>query len=225
MGGGMGGGVMNGPAPIWRQPNDGFDPTPTLDMGCTVMVDAANGNQANCASMAGADSQDSASADVKDATKLPTTFEGAVKGKLILTARPTAQGNIPFCELSYTQSMNIHLQLAITPQGELQVSNQAATVSDNAVSNTYAVPGNFGAGTYTFEVRWKRGGMRQVWVNGSMVGMAALAASGNPPANTPDRFRLGIMRVDGPDTGPGANLAVRAWQLGDRENSTLGDLQ
>ena len=47
-------------------------------------------------------------------------------------------------------------------------------------------------------------------------------ASGAAPG-VPDRFRLGIMRLDGVDGGA-ASLSMRSWQLGDREDSTLGDL-
>jgi len=194
----------------------------TLDTGCVAMIDAANGNQLNGSVMSTLDSEDSASGDVRDAGVLPTTLEGAVKGKLRLPARPQLVGNLPFMEYGFGQSTNVHLQLAITPSGDLQVSNGAGTVSDNAVSTTYPVDGGFGAGDYLFEVRWSRGGNRRVWMNSRLLGTVALPATGAGPSS-PDRFRVGIMRLDGADGGTAA-ASVRAWQLGERENSTLGDL-
>lgn len=219
--GGAAAGGVAGPGPVWQQPVHGFSGF-TLDTGCVAMVDAANGNQLNGTVVGTVDSEDSASGDVRDAGFLPTTFEGAVKGKLRLAARPQLAGNLPFMEYSFGQSTNVHLQLAITPAGALQVSNTAGTVSDNAVTNTYAVDGGFGAGDYLFEVRWARGGNRRVWMNTRLLGTVALPATGANPT-LGDRFRVGIMRLDGTDGGPAA-VSVRAWQLGERENSTLGDL-
>ncbi len=210
-----------GPGPVWQQPVHGFTST-TLDIGCVAMIDSANGHQLNSTVMSTADAEDSASGDVRDAGLLPTTLEGAVKGKLRLPARPQLVGNLPFLEYSLGQSTNVHLQLAITPGGDLQVSNGAGTVADQAVSNTYAVDGGFGAGDYLFEVRWRRGGNRRVWMNSRLLGTVALPASGAAPS-VGDRFRVGIIRLDGADGGAAA-ASVRAWQLGDRENSTLGDL-
>ncbi len=206
---------------IWQQPVDGF-PAFTLDTGCTAMVASGNGNQLNASVMSALDAEDSASGDVRDGGAVMPALEGAAKGKLQLTGRPTLVGNLPFMELSYTQSTNIHLQLAITPSNQLLVMNQAGTVSDNAVSNTYSIDGGFNAGTYAFEVRWRRGGQRRVWMNSQLIETVSLPAAGAAPM-LPDRFRVGIMRLDG-DGGMGQSLSVRAWQFGATENAVLGDL-
>jgi hypothetical protein len=221
-GGSAGGAAVDaGRPPVWQQPVHGFTEF-TQDTGCAAMVDAANGNQLNASVANSADDQDSASGDFLDGGFLPQQLEGAVRGRLRLTARPTLAGNLPFVEYSLGRFTNIHLQLAITPAGALQVSNQANTVSDNAVSNTYAIDGGFAPGDYLFEVRWRRGGNRRVWLNNQLLGTVNLPASGAAPA-VPDRFRIGIMRLDGMDGGA-ASLSMRSWQLGDREDSTLGNL-
>lgn len=194
----------------------------TQDVGCTAMVDGANGNQFNASVANTADDQDSASGDFLDGGFLPQQLEGAVKGRLRLAARPSLAGNLPFVEYSLGRNTNIHLQLAITAQGALQVSNQAGTVADMAVTNVYAIDGGFAPGDYLFEVRWRRGGTRRVFLNNQLLGTANLPASGAAPG-VPDRFRLGIMRLDGVDGGA-SSLSMRSWQLGDREDSTLGDL-
>lgn len=222
-GGNAAGGNAGGAASqaIWQQPLDGFASF-TLDTGCTAMVDSANGNQVNSSVMSAVDSEDSASGDVRDGGAVMPALEGAAKGKLILATRPTLVGNLPFMELSYTQSTNIHLQLAITSSNQLLVMNQAGTVSDADVSNTYAVDGGFGAGTYSFEVRWKRNGQRRVWMNSQLIETVNLPAAGAAPT-LPDRFRVGIMRLDGTG-GTGQSLSVRGWQFGATENAVLGDL-
>jgi hypothetical protein len=206
---------------VWQQPVHGFTEF-TQDTGCTAMVDGANGNQLNASVANTADDQDSASGDFLDGGFLPQQLEGAVRGRLRLTARPTLAGNLPFVEYSLGRNMNIHLQMAITAQNALQVSSQANTVSDNAVTNTYAVDGGFGPGDYLFEVRWRRGGTRRVWLNSQLLGTVNLPAAGAAP-QVPDRFRIGIMRLDGMDGGA-STLSMRSWQLGDREDTTFGNL-
>jgi hypothetical protein len=225
--GGMAGGSAGGAAvdagrpPVWQQPVHGFTEF-TQDTGCTAMVDTANGNQFNGSVANSADDQDSASGDFLDGGFLPQQLEGAVRGRLRLTARPTLAGNLPFVEYSLGRNTNIHLQMAITAQNALQVSSQANTVADLAVSNTYAVDGGFAPGDYLFEVRWRRGGNRRVWLNNQLLGTVPLPAAGAAP-QVPDRFRIGIMRLDGMDGGA-ASLSMRSWQLGDREDTTFGNL-
>lgn len=220
--GGLAGGAVDaGPPPLWLQPVHGFTEF-TRDTGCTVTVDGANGNELTATVANTADDQDSASGDFLDGGFLPRQLEGAVKGRLRLPARPALAGNLPFVEYSLGRFTNIHLQLAITPGGALQVSNQANTVSDQAISNAWAVDGGFEAGEYRFEVRWRRGGTRRVWLNEQLLGTVSLPATGAAPS-LPDRFRVGIMRLEGTDGGA-ASLVVSGWQLGDREDALLLDL-
>ncbi|MDX2015088.1 MAG: hypothetical protein SFW67_33145 [Myxococcaceae bacterium] len=221
-GGSAGGAAVDaGRPPVWQQPVHGFTEF-TQDTGCTAMVDAANGNQLNASVANAADDQDSASGDFLDGGFLPQQLEGAVRGRVRLNARPALTGNLPFVEYSLGRNMNIHLQLAITAQNALQVSSQANTVADLAVTNTYAVDGGFAPGDYLFEVRWRRNGTRRVWLNNQLLGTVNLPAAGAAP-QVPDRFRIGIMRLDGMDGGA-TSLSMRSWQLGDREDTTFGNL-
>jgi hypothetical protein len=98
------------------------------------------------------------------------------------------------------------------------------TVSDNAISNRFPIDGGWQRGDYLFEVRWRRGESRTVWLNGQLLGDVAL------PSNTvmapPDRFRVGIMRLDpdGGAIGGPFSVTVNSWQLAEDADAVLGDV-
>ena len=168
------------------------------------------------------DNEDTASANVLAPLRLPTKLEGRVRGRLTLGSTPRLVGNAPFVELGANMTSQVHLQLAISPSNELVVSNQAMTVSDNAISTRFPIDGGWQRGDYLFEVRWRRGESRTVWLNGQLLGDVPL------PSNTvmapPDRFRVGLMRVDGPPDGGPFSVTVNSWQLAEDADAVLGDV-
>lgn len=220
--GGAGGGsaVDAGPQPIWQQRLHGFSDV-TQDTGCTATIDPVRGNLVVATVASSRDSEDTASANVLAPLRLPTRIEGRVRGRLSLAGTPRLVGNVPFVELG-AQPDRVHLQLAISPANELVVSSQAMTVADNAITTRYPIDGGWRGGDYLFEVRWRRGATRTVWLNNQLLGEVQL------PSNTvmapPDRFRLGIMRQDGPTDGGPFSVTVNSWQLAEDADAVLGDV-
>lgn len=193
----------------------------TEDTGCTATIDPSRGNVVVASSQSTRDAEDTASADVLAPLPLPMTLEGAVRGRLTLGATPRLQGAVPFLELG-AQPSRVHLQLSIASAQELGVSSQAGTVADQAVSARYRVDGGWQRGDYLFEVRWRRGESRRVLLDGQLLGEVPLPAAG--AGTPPDRLRLGILRMEGTDGGP-FSLTMTGWQLGDRLDTPLGDVQ
>ncbi len=208
-----------GPQPLWQQRLHGFTDV-TQDTGCTATIDPSRGNLVVASVMSSRDNEDTASANMLSTQRLPTRLEGRVRGRLTLGGTPRLAGNAPFAELG-AQPDRVHLQLAISPSNELVVSSMPMTVADNAVSTRYAIDGGWQRGDYLFEVRWRRGASRTVWLNGQQLGEVAL------PSTTvmapPDRFRLGLMRLDGVDGGP-FSVTVNSWQLAEDADAVLGDV-
>lgn len=213
--------VDAGPQPIWQQRLHGFSDV-TQDTGCTATIDPSRGNLVVSSVLSSKDTEDTASANVLAPLRLPTKLEGRVRGRLTLGSTPRLVGNAPFIELGSNTSSQVHLQLAISAANELVVSNQAMTVSDNATSNRFAIDGGWQRGDYLFEVRWRRGESRTVWLNGQLLGDVPL------PSNTvmapPDRFRVGLMRLDGPLDGGPFSVTLNSWQLAEDADAVLGDV-
>jgi hypothetical protein len=221
-GGGASGGsgaIDAGPEPLWQQRLHGFTDV-TQDTGCAASIDPSRGNLVVASVMSSRDSEDTASANMLSAQRLPTRLEGRVRGRLTLGNTPALTGNAPFVELG-AQPDRVHLQLAISPGNELVVSSMPRTVADNAVSTRYAIDGGWQRGDYLFEVRWRRGATRTVWLNGRQLGEVALPST--TVVAPPDRFRLGLMRLDGVDGGP-FSVTVNSWQLAEDADAVLGDL-
>jgi hypothetical protein len=219
-GGTAGGAVDAGPQAIWQQRLHGFADV-TEDTGCSAAIDPSRGNLVVASVMSSRDSEDTASANVLPPLRLPTRLEGRVRGRLTLGAVPRLVGNAPFLELG-AQPNAVHLQLALAPSNELVVSSQAMTVADNAVSSRYAIDGGWQRGDYLFEVRWRRGATRAVWLNGQLLGEVNLPSTTVPAP--PDRFRLGLMRLDGPTDGGPFSVTVNSWQLAEDADAVLGDV-
>lgn len=224
-GGGAAGGAPDagpvdaGPQPVWQQRLHGFSDV-TQDNGCTATIDPSRGNLVVASVMSSRDNEDTASANVLSPARLPQGAAGRLRGRLTLGGTPRLSGNAPFVELG-AQPNRVHLQLAITAADQLEVSSQAMTVADTAVSTRYAVDGGWQRGDYLFEVRWQRGGTRTVWLNGARLGEVTLVSTAAPaPA---DRLRLGVMRVDGADGGP-FSVTLNSWQLADDPDLALGDV-
>ncbi|MBL8918829.1 MAG: hypothetical protein JNJ54_08230 [Myxococcaceae bacterium] len=220
-GGGVAGGAVDaGPQPIWQQRVHGFSDV-TEDTGCDATIDPSRGNLVVASVMSSRDAEDTASANVLPPLRLPTRAEGRVRGRLTLGAVPRLVGNAPFVELG-AQPSGVHLQLAIAPTNELVVSSQAMTVADSAVSARYAIDGGWQRGDYLFEVRWRRGATRAVWLNGQLLGQVNLPSTSTPAP--PDRLRLGIMRLDGPTDGGPFSVTLNSWQLAEDADAVLGDV-
>ena len=213
--------VDAGPQPIWQQRLHGFSDV-TQDTGCTATIDPSRGNLVVSSVISSRDNEDTASANVLAPLRLPTKLEGRVRGRLTLGSTPRLVGNAPFVELGSNTAAQVHLQLAISSANELVVSNQAMTVSDNAISNRFPIDGGWQRGDYLFEVRWRRGESRTVWLNGQLLGDVPLPSNTVPP--TPDRFRVGIMRLDGPLDGGPFSVTVNSWQLAEDADAVLGDV-
>lgn len=215
--------VDAGPQPIWQQRLHGFSDV-TQDTGCTATIDPSRGNLVVSSVLSSRDNEDTASANVLAPLRLPTKLEGRVRGRLTLGSTPRLVGNAPFVELGSNTALQVHLQLAISPANELVVSNHPMTVSDNAISTRYPIDGGWQRGDYLFEVRWRRGESRSVWLNGQLLGDVPL------PSNTvmapPDRFRVGIMRLDpdGGAIGGPFSVTVNSWQLAEDADAVLGDV-
>lgn len=208
-----------GPQPLWQQRLHGFTTT-TVDMGCAVDIDPSRGNRVVATIRAGADNQDTATADMVDPARLPKTTVGKLRGRLTLPAPVQVRGLLPVAFLG-SQTGTAWVRLAFDAQGRLVVASDANTLGAAPLTEAFMPDGGFTTGDWVVEVAWTRGGNRLVWLNGAPVADTPTGSGATAPP--PTELDLGILRYDS-DAGTGFSLTLSGWQLADDLGVTLGDV-
>lgn len=206
--------------PVWNQLVHGFSDV-TVDPGCTLTIDASRSNRVTAMVPSTNPAQNTATGDLTDPSRLPTTREGLFRGRLTLAAPPHPGEQATFAWLG-TETGRTLLALALDADGKLLVTSDTDTMTAPAVSQRFDVPGGFVPGDYEVEVSWLPGELRKVSVNGALLGQAALPPDGGPGLPVKE-VRLGLLSVEG-DGGLGYSVVLTSWQLADRHDAYLGPL-
>jgi hypothetical protein len=113
------------------------------------------------------------------------------------------------------------VEVGFTPQGRLYVSSAARTIADAALFESFTRDGGFGIGDVVIDVAWRRGGTRDVRIDGALVAQSALgsASSTTPPA----ALKLGVLGT-GVDGGAPFTVTLSGFALADAPTVPLGDL-
>ncbi len=206
--------------PTWNQLAHGFTDV-TVEPGCSLTIDGARGSKLTALVPSSDDASDTATGDLTELARLPETTEGRLRGRLTLSA-PPPKGEVATFAWLGTASGRTLLLLAIDEEGRLLVRSDTDTMTAAAVSQRLVVPGGFGPGDYELDVTWLPGDVRRVFVDGTLLGQAALPPDGGPGTQVRE-LRLGLLSVDG-DGGLGLGLVLTSWQLADRADAYLGPL-
>lgn len=210
-------GTPDAGVPTWQQWLHGFTAT-TLDSNCSVVINPGLANTVSAAIASARDTEDTATADMNDPSRLPRGGNGRFRGRVSLSAPLSLQGLATFA-LVGTASGTPYLSLGFNRNGRLVVSSAAGTVGPAAITQAVAPDGGFRAGDYIVDVAWRQGGTRRVFVDDVLLDEVAVPAGG--AATGPEQVRLGIERYDG-DAGTGWSVVLSNWKLADDQSVPLG---
>ncbi len=211
--GGTGGGApFDAGFPIWTQADDGFTGQ-AIDNGCTLVIEAANGNRVLSTIKSANDLEDRASADQRDAGVLPKTGNGRLVGTFRLPVNPGLKSTSAFFHLG--NGTTPHLQLGLNGNGQLYIRSEANTIGPVYRQDNVTWDGGFKLNTdYALDVTWRRGNYRRVKINGVTVVEANNLGAPTVALVRPDNLRLGIGPYDG-DADAGWSAIFSDWQLAD----------
>lgn len=204
------------PEPRWEQRVHGFGAT-TVDPSCSLTIDSTRANLV-VASIAGpADGDDTALARVVDASQLPTTTEGRLRGHLTFPLTVNVRGEVPVLVLD--GSNGAWLRAGFDGSGRLVVRSAANTLGDGELVERFSVDGGFGARDYVLELAWQAGAFRRVSLDEKVLADTAVTGGSSMP---PSALALGVERYDG-DAGTAFTVRLSGWQLADSLDTELGD--